>query len=79
LDGYPLHISRKLLYDVLRKGNIPRPKYSSAKYDKESLENYLASHPETTYAELARYFKGSDSGARHAMEKYGLKMKIKRS
>ena len=69
------HISRKSLYDILKKADIPRPKYSSVKYDKSSLESYLASHPEATYADLVLYFKGSDSGLRDAVKRYGLVMK----
>ena len=63
------------MYDILKKADIPRPKYSSVKYDKSSLESYLASHPEATYADLVLYFKGSDSGLRDAVKRYGLVMK----
>ena len=69
------HISRKSLYAVLKRGKMPIPQYALKKYDKDSLESYLASHLGATCTDLVRYFKGSDSGVRRAVKRYGLVMK----
>jgi hypothetical protein len=68
--------SRNGVYNALIRHGLrcvekPSPDHL-IKYHRQELEHYIVSHPNWTYATMARFFKGSSAGVREAVKRYDL-------